>query len=295
MAYRFISEYGVGTPLFEILLDGKEVSGDFYSFIEEVEFDSNVSGSDKATVTVNDPMLQFLEDRKFYKGRKITIYGGWENDLVKWIDGYIAMVDVDFPDTGDPFMRLHCMDESFLLDRHQVFYSYPSMTFAQIAREIAERHGLTAEGPSTDVQHENINQSGETDIDLLTRMAEDEGLIVKIKNGKIQWSKVTQVEKEPQDELHWREYPYTLKSFRPRLAIVDQDVARSGSSVDDATKQVDDYLTEHVGDMMTSLGDEVFSIFEGWDLDLETGLWYRKTREGVSPEQRAIEEGEVHW
>jgi len=276
MAYKVPMEHGVAVPMFEIWLDDKEISEFYYKMVEEVNFESHDSGSDTATIYMHDPDLVIIDDKRIFRGKKITLYGGWQGDIVKWLDGYIAMVDIDFPETGDPIITLHCMDESFLLDRMEVRYSYHNFTFAQIAAEIAKRHGLEAKGEPTSYVHESVSQSGETDISLLLRLADhiENDLIVKVRDGKVQWWDRNKVY-EAQETLTWKLPPFNLKSFRPRIASADRREGVDSADVHDGTKEVDEGVaTPDIIDR-PDYGEEEFDT-PMFQFNESTGLWERK-------------------
>lgn len=221
MPYKMPLKNGIAVPNYEIFLNGKEMPGDYYDLVEEVTYESHASGSDIATIFIKDPYMRIINDPRIVRGMRITLNGGWISDLSKWLDGYISMVDVEFPETGDPTITLHCMDESFLLDRQDVKMSYSNVTFSQLAEMVGRRNGsLTARGTETSTIHEELSQSDESDMKFLIRMADEENLVVKVVNGTITW-KPKDAAGTSQDTLTWRKPPFSIISFSPRITLAN--------------------------------------------------------------------------
>jgi len=279
MGYKVPMEYGVATPVFEIWLDDREIAEEYYKLIEEVDFESHITGSDIATIFMHDPKLQVIDDKRIFKGKKVKLFGGWQGDIVKWLDGYVSMIDIEFPESGKPTITLHCMDESFILDRLDVYYSYHDRTFSQIAAEIAKRHGLTTDGPATSFVHENVSQSGESDMRLLVRLADevDNNLIVKVRDGKIIWWDRDK-KFNSQTKLNWRNPPFELKTFRPRITVADRREGMDRADIHDGTKTVDEGVA--TPDMIQDrkiLGEDSPGdpeVTQRWVM--RDGMWYRE-------------------
>lgn len=220
MPYKIPMQNGIAVPKFEIFIDGKEIPESYYKLVEEVTYESHASGSDIATIIIKDPFMQIIDDSRIIRGMRITLKGGWVMDVANWLDGYIAMVDVEFPESGDPTITLNCMDESFLMDRADVKDNYANMTFAQLSQLIGHKYGLRANGTPTDKTHEELSQNNESDMKFLLRVADDEDLVIKVVKGTITWKPKEEIGKS-QDTLTWRDYPFNLKSFSPRVVLAD--------------------------------------------------------------------------
>lgn len=238
MPYNFpVNKYGIVVPKFELWINGKELTEEQYNLVEEIVYESYDTGSDLATITFNDPNLILINDKTFIKGSKVYLGGGWKSDIVTWMDGYISLVDINFPEQGYPILSVTCMDESYLLNRLNVKATYGDITFSALANIVAVRHKMKVQGKPTKTIHESVSQADETDITLLTRIADKEDLKVKVKNGVIIWEdKFSAI--EVQDDFYWKESPYNLKSFTPRIVIADKKDAINKSDVTD-NKTVD--------------------------------------------------------
>lgn len=270
MAYRFPHKDGLATPMFEIWLDGKELPQRYYNLVEDLVYESFESGSDIATIFIKDPEMIIIDDKRLVRGKKVKISGGWKGDMVDWLDGYISIVDIDFPETGDPTVTLHCMDESYILDRVDIKYAYSDTTFSAVAQSIAKRYGMKTSGKSTTKVHESISQAAESDMKLLTRLAESEDLIIKVKNGTIIWRDKFQIGKT-QEEFTWRDFPFNMKFFRPRIVPADRKDLFEDSDINLDNKETDSGFADD-STPRDKYGDE--STMPGWwERDPVNGIW----------------------
>jgi hypothetical protein len=176
-----------------------------------------------------------MDDPSIIRGSRIKIEGGWKDrkgnaDTEVWLAGYISLIDAAFPETGSPMLTINCMDESFLLDRDDDEGNYQKISFKTLVSTLLRKKkykGMFSIGEgnyATSKVYDEISQTRESDLKLILRMAEEEGLGIKIRDGKIYWWKADA--KYPvhstYKELHWREAPFDLKSFSCRLALADK-------------------------------------------------------------------------
>lgn len=242
---------GLLVPMFEIRLNGKEIEEKYYNLIESITYEDCETGSDTAVISAIDPNMEMMDNPDFVRGSRIKIRGGWKTDLAEWLDGYISIVDVDFPIDGSPSIQIHCMDQSYIVDHTQRKQTYTSMKFSTLATMVASRYGFKVSGPPTTEMHDEISQADESDLKLLLRIADDEDLGVKIKNNTIIWWKIDDPG-EVQDEFHWKEPPFNLAAFNSRLVLADkkhksdksdvtnQKIKESGSSTTGTTSSKKD-------------------------------------------------------
>lgn len=270
MAYSFPHTMGLATPAFEIWLDGKEIPEAYYDLVEDITYESHDSGADIATIFIHDPELKIIDDPRLIKGMEVKIFGGWKTDLVEWLSGYVALIDIEFPEKAVPTLTLHCMDESFLLDRMEVKFNYSNMTFSQIVKQVAARYGMKTKGKDTTHVYDSVSQANETDMKFLLRLAESdkEYLCLKVKNKTIMW--MDKEEKfESQDTFTWRNVPFNLKSFAPRIVVSDRKDGVEESDIDDKSKKID----SGVADNNTNRSSYGNSTMADWKFDTNSGLW----------------------
>jgi hypothetical protein len=222
---KFRDTGAIAVPYFEIQINGKEIPERYYDMIQEVTYEDHETGSDTATIVATDPYHYFIDDPDIIKGAKVRIRGGWKGDLDTWLDGYISLVDLEFPETGSPTITITCMDQSFLLDRNNVTCKYTKLTVVGLAKIIAAKYKMkfVYDGPSVSKleNHDEISQADESDLKLLLRMIDDDELGLKVQNGTIYlWNIYGNV--TAQDDLYWKEYPFNLRSFSSRLVIADK-------------------------------------------------------------------------
>jgi len=240
MPYNPPLQHGLLTPYFEIYLNGKEVEDKLYDLVQEITYEDHESGSDLVYIHLTDPSLYFIDNPLIVKGAKIKIRGGWVNDVVDWLDGYISLIDVEFPEDGVPLIIITCMDESFALDKFDKKATYTEMTFDQLVSTVIQNGGYKLEidsnAPKLEKVYEELSQANESDLKFLLRIAEENKIGLKIKNGKITWWHLFE-EPVVQTDLHWREYPYNLKRASFRYVLADEETNVEVENVDIDTKE----------------------------------------------------------
>lgn len=273
MAYKIDTQKdGVATPMFEIWLDEEELTDTHYRMVEEITYESTISGADTAKIRIKDPHMQLMNDPRLVRGKKLRLYGGWKYDLQLWLQGYIGMVDIEYPNTGVPVITLHGMDESYLLDRFEVKRSYSNVTFEEVAGVIGDLYGLTTEGEVTEKQHDNISQTNETDIKFLTRLAEEENLIVLVEKGTIKWFDKDRMQKqEPQDTFVWRKKDFSLENFRPRVVVADRKDAVQKEEVNLDNNEIEEGQADDSTDR-EQMGEDS-TVFNGFHYDGGKSQW----------------------
>jgi len=237
--YKVPTEDGVASPAFEITINGEEIPYKYYKLINSVSYESHHLGSDMVTIEFSDPDLGLIDSGVLFKGVEITVRGGWYGDMDDWlVPGYVSLVDGEFEDTGRSGVVIHCMDESFQLNRKWVEASYEESTFSDMAQQIAMLYGLDTEGPTTTMEHSNVAQTHETDIELLDRMAEDENLVYGIKNGTIWWEYYENAlgTDDAQASFVWKDTPFNLIDFNPRVSVGEVPDEIEEEDIDDASK-----------------------------------------------------------
>ena len=104
-------------PYYQIYIGGQELDDFRYSMIDNVVFEDNASGSDLLTITITDPDFIFINDNIFVEEKKVKFIGGFQNNNRVMFEGYISVIDIDFPEIGSPTLTINCMDNTHLMNR----------------------------------------------------------------------------------------------------------------------------------------------------------------------------------
>jgi hypothetical protein len=207
--------------MWRMYVNGVELDDPRRFAVQSIEIEERCDGSDTMAVTVADPDFLFVEDNIFIEDATIKLYGRWSHSAKFFeFDGYISLIDIDFPEEGPALLVLTCMDKSHLMNRGKKKRSWAKKTSKDVVSAIAMEYGFKTdieEGYAFKTQ-DTISQSGQTDIEFLESLADGESIpwMCKLMGDTVVYRRLGLLG-EPKAELAYREYPYTVRSFSPRI------------------------------------------------------------------------------
>ena len=208
--------------VWDIYINGKQISENRYICITEISIDEICDGSDTCTITLQDPDFAFIEDNIFVEEASIKVTAFLNNvkDSDILFEGYISAIDISFPEDGYPTMSLYCLDKSHVMNRTKKTRSWDNTTSASVVQQIAQEYGykcVIQQGYNFKTQ-DTISQSKETDIAFIESLADNESdiFMCKLIGDTIYYIKKGLLDK-PVSELAYREYPYSVMSFSPKI------------------------------------------------------------------------------
>lgn len=227
-------------PKYQIFIGGKELDEFRYSMIQEVVYEDNATGSDLLSIYIEDPEFLFINDDIFVEEKQVKFIGGYSNNMRVMLEGYISIIDMDFPETGSPSLVIHCMDNTHLMNRVKKKRTWSNTTRGKVARQIFQEYGLRAKIEDSGAIIETINQSNETDIQFLTKLASEEvnPYLVYVEGGTGYFVRKKILE-TPQTTLDYRDGQMNILSFTPRINKETKQVEVRKSDVNLKDKQVD--------------------------------------------------------
>ena len=219
-------------PYYQLFIKGKELDEERYSMIEEIVFEDNSSGSDLLSIRINDPNFVFLNDDIFIEEAQVKFIGGYTNANRVMFEGYIATIDVDFPNTGCPSMTINCMDKTHVMNRKKKKRTWKNKKRSDVASAIFKEYGLTAIVDTSPRTEEDISQSNETDIVFLEKLAGEEidTYLVYVEGNKGYYVKKKLLD-NPQATLDYREGNMKILSFSPSINKQTKSVEVEASQV----------------------------------------------------------------
>jgi phage protein D len=163
-------------PTFLISIEGKTLSKDITQEITAFVFEDNEDELDVIELCIADRNLQFVDDPLFQEGNEIVARWGYVNNLGPKKKAVIKDIDYEFPDSGDPRIRIKAYDKGFQLagkENQKVWTKNPpGILYSEIAEEIAKRYGLTPKVKATKVRHLRVVQSNQSDAHFLKCLCE---------------------------------------------------------------------------------------------------------------------------
>ncbi|MEN6521100.1 MAG: hypothetical protein ABFD46_08130 [Armatimonadota bacterium] len=168
---------------------------------------------DVLEISISDRNLQFVDDPLFQEGNEIIARFGYAGDLSVRKVAVIKDIDYDFPESGEPSIKIKAYDKGHKLTGKQIQRVWqkpaPGILYSEIAEQIAKEHGLTSVVTKTIGWHLRIVQGARSDAKFLKELAERS----RDRNGKGVAGYVFYIE---DNELHF--HPRNLQS-QPAIVL----------------------------------------------------------------------------
>ena len=161
-----------------VKIDGVELAELYGSMVLEVELDDDLAAMCHLVLPVSqaaDGSWDLVDDDRLQVWKPIAIQIGFGDAGDDVFTGYITQIRPRLaPDPTQCRIELWALDASVLLDREDKLKAWPDKTDSDIATEIFESYGLTAQVDPTEISHDSEVSTivqRETDMQLLRRLA----------------------------------------------------------------------------------------------------------------------------
>ena len=162
-------------PTFLIQIEGQALAADITREITSFVFEDHEEELDVLELSLANGDLRYTDDPLFQEGNEIVARFGYVNDLSPRKKAVIKDIDYEFPENGDPRIRLKAYDRGFQLagkENQKVWQKpAPGILFSEIAEDIAAAHGLTPVVTPTVGRHLRVVQSNISDAAFLKELA----------------------------------------------------------------------------------------------------------------------------
>jgi phage protein D len=203
----------------KIQVAGQALGEEWLGMLVEVVVRDNLLLPDMAVIRFSDPRGEKVDSSPLKLGAELKIGFGaaTDNNPSNLFAGEIVALEPEFREDG-AILAARAFDKGHRLNRKKQSFTYIQKKAEDIVRDVAGRNGLSAGTiDSTNVVHEHLQQSQETDWSLCSRLARMYGFEFGVWDDKL-------VFRKPRTgaaavRLHW---PSDLFSFRPRASAVGQ-------------------------------------------------------------------------
>jgi phage protein D len=161
-----------------VKIDGEELSDLYASMAIEVELDEDLAALCHLTLPLSqavDGTWDLLDDDRLQVWKQLTVQIGFGDAPADLFTGYITQLRPVLPaDRTACQLEVWAIDASVLLDRDDKLKDWPDKKDSDIATEIFESYGLTAQVDPTEVSHDSERSTivqRETDMQFLRRLA----------------------------------------------------------------------------------------------------------------------------
>jgi len=171
---------------FTLIYEGKDITADLLPVVLSLSYTDKASGesSDLDIDIINHDRL-WMKDWIPTKGDKLQCKFRYDG-VTEVLDCGGFEVD-DFEYSGAPDkLRLSAVATSITGTlREKRTKSYEKTTLKQVATDVAGRNGLTLTGKVKDVKIDRITQNEQSDLEFVTKLAEEYGHKTKVENGQL--------------------------------------------------------------------------------------------------------------
>ena len=170
-------------PDCHVKLDGQKLPVDKDAALTKVEIDLNADLFGQCRLTFNDPKMLLINGKDFSAGARIEVEMGFAAKLEKVFDGEVVALEPLFRRDSPPSLQVICLESLHRLALSQMTRSFNDVDPKEIATQIAQEHGLTADAPSGTKEH--ILQANVSDATFLRRLAQKLGQGLRIEGKKV--------------------------------------------------------------------------------------------------------------
>ena len=211
-------------PYYKIYISGKEIPSTCYPYVQGISIKKSAIGSSTCSISISDPDMLFIEGNMIVESTPIKIVYGINNvsSIIKsqedTFEGYVSVIDGDFPESGEPSVVLHCMDKTHIMNRKKKTRTWEKCTASSVADKIFREYGFKTLITDSKTKIDNIQQSECTDIEFVIKLLDEikDSVYLTYIEGETAYF-VQRKASTPKATLVYRQAPYSLLSFQPRI------------------------------------------------------------------------------
>jgi phage protein D len=205
----------------EIRIDGQALDPSVQAQMLEVRVEQHLRLPDRASIRLADPRLELADSATFALGAsfEVLLTAPDSDTQVSLIDGLIGALEPEFSE-DEAVLAVRAYDRSQALHRTKRTDTYQEMSYGDIASTVAQRNGLTAGTIESGSTVPFVQQSNETDWELLWRLADEAGCEVYVSARELHFRPASgSAAAGSSIALVWGE---SLLEFRPRVTGMRQ-------------------------------------------------------------------------
>jgi phage protein D/phage baseplate assembly protein gpV len=202
----------------ELSIAGSPLSPELLSEVAEITVHQHVHLPHMFTIRLYDPHLKLLDDGPFDLGEEITVKAGDADEkLFTLIKGEITALEPVFGEGMVAELVVRGFDKSHRLYRETKSRAFLNKKDSDLAQEIAQAVGLSAQVDATSTVYDHIYQHNQSDLAFLMQRAWRIGYECFVEDGQLYFRKPPNG--SAQAALTWGD---DLQSFLPRMTLAEQ-------------------------------------------------------------------------
>jgi Phage protein D len=208
---------------FDVIIDGSPLPLTTQAFVIGITVDDSVKVPGMFTLEIagaNDSSksLPWVDDELFSVGKVVEIKFGYGSDLETLIIGEITALEPEFGIDRLPSLLVRGYDRRHWLQRGSKTRTFVQQKDSDIASQLADEAGLTADVKDSEVKHDYVIQANQSDLDFLQERARLIQYEVAVEDKKLLFRPVS----NDQGEAMTITMDDHLLEFYPRLTLARQ-------------------------------------------------------------------------
>ena len=151
--------------------------------LTRVDVDLAVDLFGQCGLTFNDPKLVLINGKDFEPGVAVKVEIGFSAQMTKVFEGEVVALEPQFRRDLPASLRVVCQEAIHRLALRSTTRALLQVDGKEVAKKVAQEHGLTADAPSGSKEH--VLQANVSDSTLLRRLAATSGNHLRIEGKKL--------------------------------------------------------------------------------------------------------------
>jgi phage protein D len=170
-------EHGPLVPDFDVSINGTPLSADAQAHVVSLTVDDSIELPGMFTLEIGssdelDKKYQWVDDKElFAPGHEVEVKMGYADQLVSLFKGEITGLEPEFSADRLPSLVVRGYDRRHRLHLGRKTRTFVKMKDSDIATQVANGAGLTANVTDSKVTHDYVIQANQTDMDFLQERA----------------------------------------------------------------------------------------------------------------------------
>ena len=152
-------------PDFQLLVDGTAADAELRGSVIGIRITDDMDKSSRFWLHLSDVDRKWTKQDKFKPGMAIEIKLGYQGQLKSVMKGEISNLEVVYTPDGPSRLVVSGVDKGHNFDKGTVTKTYKDVKDSDLASQIAQRHGLTADADDSVVVHDYVIQNNLSDYD----------------------------------------------------------------------------------------------------------------------------------
>jgi uncharacterized protein len=210
-------------PSFKVFADGSELPVETAVDILDVKVSNYIAGAGNFTLTFNNwnsdtQEFKSIGEDKLSEGTEVEVKVGFVDNLKSLIVGEVTALEPEFSANEAPTMKVFGYDRLHRFRRGRNTRTFVDMKDSEIAEKIGRELQLKVDTEDTQITHQYVLQSNQSDIDFLLERARRIRYEVVVKDKTLFFRKAA----NNKSKIVSIEFGLTLTSFYPRLSTMKQ-------------------------------------------------------------------------